>query len=90
MDPEKLNRGPRGRGRGKKLQRGMEANHKRLLSTENKLRVDGGVEERGKWVMGTEEGTCWDEHWVLCGNQFDNKFHIKKKKADSEKKQILE
>ena len=21
--------------------------------------------ERGKWVMGTEEGTCWDEHWVL-------------------------
>ena len=25
------------------------------------------------------EGTCWDEHWVLYGNQFDNKFHIKKK-----------
>ena len=21
--------------------------------------------ERGKWVMGIEEGTCWDEHWVL-------------------------
>ena len=21
--------------------------------------------ERGKWVMGTEEGICWDEHWVL-------------------------
>ena len=19
----------------------------------------------GKWVMGIEEGTCWDEHWVL-------------------------
>ena len=19
-------------------------------------------------VMGIEEGTCWDEHWVLCGN----------------------
>ena len=18
-----------------------------------------------KWVMGIEEGTCWDEHWVL-------------------------
>ena len=31
--------------------------------------------------MGMEEGTCWDEHWVLCGNQFDNKFHIKKKKV---------
>ena len=57
----------------KKLQRGKEANHKRLLKTENKLRVDGGWE---KWVMGIEEGTCWDEHWVLYGNQFDNKFHI--------------
>ena len=21
--------------------------------------------ERGKWVMGIEEGTYWDEHWVL-------------------------
>lgn len=30
--------------------------------------------------MGIEEGTFWDEHWVLYGNQFDNKFHIKKKK----------
>ena len=45
MDPEKLNRRPwgRGKGRGKKeLQRGKEANHKKLLNTENKLRVDGG------------------------------------------------
>ena len=25
----------------------------------------GGVGERGKWVMGIEKGTCWDEHWVL-------------------------
>ena len=32
--------------------------------------------------MGTEEGTCWDEHWVLYGNQFDNKFQIKKKKKE--------
>ena len=23
------------------------------------------MRERGKWVMGIEEGTCWDEHWVL-------------------------
>ena len=30
---------------GKKLQRGKEANHKRLLNTENKLRVDGGQGE---------------------------------------------
>ena len=29
--------------------------------------------------MGTEEGTFWDEHWVLYGNQFDNKLHILKK-----------
>ena len=65
-----------GGGEGKKkLQRGREANHKRLLNTENKMRVDGGG-ERGKWVMGIEEGTCWDEHWVLYGNQFDNKFCI--------------
>ena len=46
-------------------QRGREANHKRQLNTENKMRVYGRVGERGKWVMGTEEGTCWDEHWVL-------------------------
>ena len=31
--------------------------------------------------MGIEEGTVWDEHWVLYGNQFDNKFHILKKKS---------
>ena len=29
-------------------------------------------------MMGIEEGTCWNEHWVLYGNQFDNRFHIKK------------
>ena len=33
---------------------------------------------REGWVvMGIEEGTFWDEHWVLYGNQLDNKFHIK-------------
>ena len=37
-----------------------------------------GVGGWGGWVMGIEEGTCWDEHWMLYGNQFDNKFHIKK------------
>ena len=25
----------------------------------------GEVREKGKWVTGIEEGTCWDEHWVL-------------------------
>ena len=48
MDPEKLNRRPWGRERGKKLQRGREANHKRLLNTENKLRVDGEDGGEGK------------------------------------------
>ena len=37
--------------------------------------------------MGIEEGTFWDEHWVLYGNQFDNKFHILKKKR--QKKEIV-
>ena len=31
--------------------------------------------------MGIEEDTFWDEHWVLYGNQFDNKLHILKKKV---------
>ena len=31
-------------------------------------------------MMSIEEGIFWDEHWVLYGNQFDNKFHILKKK----------
>ena len=53
--------------------RDLNKNCKRLLNTENKLRVDGGggggrTEGQGKWVMGTEEGICWDEHWALCIN----------------------
>ena len=36
--------------------------------------------------MGIEEGTSWDEDWTLYGNQFDNKFHIKKIKEKKEKK----
>ena len=80
MDLEKLERRPWGRGRGrrKKLQRGREANHKRPLNTENKLKVDGGG-RGGKWMMGVGESTCWDEHWVLYGSQFDNKLYFLKK-----------
>ena len=48
-------------GKNSYKQKGKEANHKRLLNTENKLRV---VNMRGKWVMGIERN-CWDEHWVL-------------------------
>ena len=51
VDLEKLTRRPWGKGRGKNSykQRGKEANHKRLLNTENKLRVDevGGEEKMG-------------------------------------------
>ena len=35
--------------------------------------------ERLKAKDSYAEGTCWDEHWVLYGNQFDNKFYLKKK-----------
>ena len=55
----------------------VEAKPQETLKTDNKLWVDGGMGGMGKWVMGIEEGTCWDEHWVLYGNQFDNKFDIK-------------
>ena len=46
--------------------RKRKTNHKRLLTIENKLRVDGGRWMGGwaRWVMGIKEGTC-DEHWVL-------------------------
>ena len=35
------------------------------MTLKYKLRVDGRVGDRGKWVIGIEEGTCWDEHWML-------------------------
>ena len=54
MDLEKLNRRPWGKGRAKNSnkQRGREANHKRLLNTENKLREDAGG---GEGKMGDED-----------------------------------
>ena len=57
-----------GGGKGEKSykQRGRETNHKRLLNTENKLRVDGGRWGRGKngrWALsrllvGMSTGCC--------------------------------
>ena len=47
------------KGENSYTQRGRERNHKILLNTEDKLRVDGRW-GRGKWVMGIIEGTCWD------------------------------
>ena len=48
-----------------------EANHKRLLISQNKLKVAGvgwgEVEERwGGWVMDTGEGMCYGECCELC------------------------
>ena len=48
MDLKKLKRRSWGRGRGKITER--EANHKALLNTEHKLKIDGG-EGEGKWVI---------------------------------------
>ena len=39
--------------------------------------------------MGIEEGTFWDEHWVLYGNQFDNKFHSNKNKNKKMNKEYM-
>ena len=46
------------------MQTEREASHKRLLHTENKLRLDRGglVEECIKWLKVIEENTLWDEH----------------------------
>ena len=54
---EKLDRKPWGKGRKKKLQTEIEANHKRLLNTENKLKFDGG----GGGVVG-KDGKMGDRH----------------------------
>ena len=62
--------------------RGKGVNHKRLLNTENKLRVDEGVGERRKWVMGIERGTCKkkmgltprDSNWVDLGWAYNSKI----------------
>ena len=39
----------------------------------------GGRGRRGKWVMGTEEGTCWDEYWVLYASDESQKSTPKTK-----------
>ena len=48
VELEKFNRRPWGKGRRKNSykQRGRDANHKRFLNTENKLRFDGGEMEK--------------------------------------------
>jgi len=55
-----------GEGRKNKIKAESEANHNRLLTITNKLRVAGGEEGGGcaKWVMCIKGGT-WCEHWVF-------------------------
>ena len=81
MDLEKLNRRPWGRGRKKKL--GREANHKRLLKTENKLRVDGVWEGGGSrlWALrrapvGMSTGCCMEINLTI-------KFILKNTKKEN-------
>ena len=81
MDLEKLNRRPWGKGRWKKqihTEREGGKPQETLKYREQTGWVGWGGRE-GKWVMDIEEGTCWDEHWVLYVSQFDkNTIFIKK------------
>ena len=56
-----------GKEKQNRLKTGRETNHKRPLSTENKLRVPGGEVGGGwgNWLMDIKEGPCCHEHWVL-------------------------
>ena len=48
MEFKKQNRWPQGKGRKNKIKTERETNYKRLLNTENKLRVAGGLLGGGK------------------------------------------
>ena len=55
-----------GEGKGKKIVTEREGGKpQETLKYREKTEGECVVGERGKWVMGIEEGTCWDEHWVL-------------------------
>ena len=78
----------RGKGEKKKLQRGREANHKRVLKTENKLRVDGAWEggESGWWALrkapfGMSTGCCMQANLTI-------KFIFKKRKEKKDYKTL--
>ena len=67
MEVEKLNRRPWGKGRGKIVTERERDKPQETLSeraqTEGLWREVGG--RWARWVMGTKEVTCCDEHWVL-------------------------
>ena len=66
-------------GEGKEKKNRLEWERAKAYETgKNWEQTEGGwgVGGRRGWVIGIEEGIFWDEHWVLYGNQFDNKFHI--------------
>ena len=56
--------------RGREGKNNRDTNPKSILNTGNKVRVAGGEVGGGwaKWAMGTKEGTCGDEPWVLYGS----------------------
>ena len=49
------------KGKKNKIKKDREENHKKLLNTENKLRIPGGVLGGGMGLMGDghQEGNCW-------------------------------
>ena len=63
-----IEEGKERKGRKNKIKTEREAKHKLFLNTEKRLRVAGGKVGGGLGYMGDghKEGTCGDEHWVLC------------------------
>ena len=45
------------------------------LKYREQTKWEQGSGGEGKWVMGIEEGNCWDEHWLLQVSQSDNKLN---------------
>ena len=65
MEFEKLNRRPWGKGRGKIVSNREGGKPQETLKYREQTGLMGRrLRERGKWVMGIEEGNCWDEHWL--------------------------
>ena len=54
-----------GKGRGKKQIQTEKEGGKPQETIKYREQTKGGwgAGERGNWVTGIEEGTCWEEHW---------------------------
>ena len=51
---------------------------RQLLSSRTNSRIELQIQEPF-----IEEGACWDEHWMLYGNQLDNKLYLILKKTQA-------